>query len=650
VTETNRHSLKNAPYTEDFSIVNGSLYRTFMKPGRAYCGKILRVDLSKKELLEEPINWEWVRKFIGGKGLGIRYLYDLVRPGTDPFSPENVIILMTGPLTGTIMSTMSRMANVTKSPLTGTMSDSYNGGFFPAELKFAGFDGIIVKGRAPKPVYLSIKDGRAELRDASHLWRKGTFETTDLIVKESGEKPRRYIEGPKVGCIGPAGENKVRYAAVTYDKHHFAGRGGTGAVMGSKNLKAISVRGTKQAKALGINSEPAFLEMVRTIIKKEIQENPDVESMIKEGTPSVVNMSQGAGLLPTRNFQTGVFPEADQINTEALFDKILVKHTTTCFSCAIGCRNISKVRDGKYAGLEGEGPEYETLALCGSNLGIGDIRVVLKFNEECSDMGLDTISAGTVCGWAMELFERGIITKKDTGGLELTFGNSDTAVSLPRLISLRKGIGDTLAEGVVRASKKIGKNSERYAMHAKGQEYPAYDPRGSFGMALAYATSDRGADHNRAWPVASEAFGKLDPFTAEGKAELVKTDQIRTSVKWSTTMCDFLAANLSLVARLLNAACETNYTDDSIALAGRRIWTLTRLFNLREGFSRKDDSMPPRVYLDSLPEGNPKGKVVPERDFQTMLSEYYKLFGWDDQGRPTRETLHELDLEELDGH
>jgi len=618
-----------------------------MRAGRAYCGRILHADLSKAQVLEEPTRPEWVEKFIGGKGLGIRYLYEMLRPGTDPFSPENVLILMTGPLTGTVMSTMSRMANITKSPLTGTMSDSYSGGYFPAELKFAGFDGIIVSGRSPKPVYLLIKDGRAELRDASHLWGKGAFETTDLIVKESGESPRRYIDGPKVGCIGPAGENRVRYAAVVYDKHHFAGRGGTGAVMGSKNLKAISVRGTKQAKSLSINSEPAFVEMVKNVIRKDIRENPDEEQMIKEGTPGVVNQSQGAGLLPTRNFQTGVFPQADHINTEALFDTILVKHTTTCFSCAIGCRNITNVRDGPYAGLEGEGPEYETLAMCGSNLGIGDIRVVMKFNEECSDMGLDTISAGNVCGWAMELFERGIITKEDAERLELRFGNANVAVKLPRLIALRRGIGDVLAEGVMRASKKIGRNSERYVMHVKAQEYPAYDPRGSFGMALAYATSDRGADHNRAWPVADEAFGNLDPFTIEGKAELVHDDQVRTSLKWSTTMCDFLAANLKLVARLLNAACETNYTEDSIKLVGERIWNLTRLFNLREGFSRKDDSIPQRVYLDPLPEGNPKGRVLPEQDFQKMLSEYYKLFGWDEQGRPTSETLRRLDLQEL---
>ena len=618
-----------------------------MRAGRAYCGRILRVDLSKAQIREEPLNEDWTRQFIGGKGLGIRYLYDLVRPETDPFSPENVIILMVGPLTGTIASTMSRMANITKSPQTGTMSDSYSGGYFPAELKFAGFDGIIVSGKSPKPVYLFVRDGQGELKDASRLWGKGTFETTDTIVRESGGDLKHYLDGPKVGCIGPAGENKVRYASIAYDKHHFAGRGGTGAVMGSKNLKAVCVRGTKHTKALSINSDPAFLEMVREVTKKNVRENPDHEMSMKEGTPGIVNLSQGGGLLPTRNYQTGVFDQAEKINSNALTDTILVKHMTTCFSCAIGCRNVTRVKDGQYAGLEGEGPEYETLAVCGSNLDIGDIRTVMKLNEECSDLGLDSISAGNVCGWVMELFERGIITKKDTGGIDVSFGDSEAALALLRLIALRRGFGDTLAEGVSIASKKIGKNSERYAMHVKGLEYPGYEPRGTFSMALAYATSDRGADHNRAWPVAYDAFGKMDPFTLEGKAELVQTDQIRTSVKWSATMCDFLAANLELTAKLLNAVCETNYTEETIKTVGKRIWTLTRLFNNREGFTRKDDSIPPRVSLDPLPEGNPKGKVIPESEFEKALTEYYGLWGWDDQGRPTKATLEALGLGDL---
>jgi len=618
-----------------------------IKLGYAYCGKILRVDLSKGQTREESLKEEWASRFIGGKGLGIRYLYDFVRPGIDPFSPENVIILMTGPLTGTVASTMSRMANVTKSPLSGTLSDSYSGGYFPAELKFAGFDGVIISGRSPRPVYLAIKDGRAEVRDASHLWGKGVFETTDLLVKESGETPRHYIDGPKIGCIGPAGENKVRFAAIAYDKHHFAGRGGTGAVMGSKNLKAISARGTKQTKSLSINSEAHFLEMVREIIKKDIRENPDEESYIKIGTPSIVDSSQGAGLLPTRNFQSGVFQEADQINADAMFDKIVVRHTSTCFSCSIGCRNETRVKDGRYADLEGEGPEYETLAMCGSNIEIADIRVIMKFNEECSDMGLDTISTGYLCGWAMELFEKGILTDRETDGLELKFGNSEAVVALPRLIALRKGIGDVLAEGVARAAKTVGKNSERYALHVKGLEYPGYDPRGTFGMALAYATADRGADHNRAWPVGYDAFGKLDPFTPEGKAELVKEDQIRTSVKWSVTMCDFLAANFNLCARLLNAACETDHTEETLRTIGKRIWTMARLFNIREGFSRKDDSMPPRMYLDPLPDGTAKGKTVSQRDFERMVSEYYRLWDWNEEGRPSKATIDELGLADL---
>jgi len=612
-----------------------------------YCGQILRVDLTKMTCKSEKLKEDWARDFVGGKGLGIRYLYDIVRPGTDPYSPQNSVIFMTGPLTGTVASTMSRIAVVTKSPLTGTMSDSYSGSFFPAELKFAGFDGIVVIGKASAPTYLFVEDGHVELRDARGLWGKDVFETTDEIVRQCSGSSTAKRDAPKVACIGPAGESRVRFAAVALDKNHFAGRGGTGAVMGSKNLKAVAVRGTKHAQSLAINSEPQFLEVVRNSIKRDIRENPDAESMIKFGTPVVVDLDNNAGILPTRNFQTGVFPDADKINSDALVKQLLVRHTTTCFSCSIGCRNITKIKDGEFAGLEGEGPEYETLGLAGSNLAIGDIRVVMKFNHECSRMGLDTISAGNVIGWAMELYERGIITKADTQGLDLSFGNAATVVALPEIIAMRKGIGDTLAEGVARASGKIGKGSERYALHCKGQEFPGYDPRGSFGMALAYATSDRGADHNRAWPVAYEAFGKMDPFTVVGKAEIVVKDQIRTSVKWSMCACDFIPIDLPIIAELLNAATGQKYTEEDVRKIGRRIWTLTRLFNTREGFSRQHDVIPPRIYSDPLPEGNPKGKVVPKEDFGTMLTEYYKLWGWDDQGKPTRAAVEELGLASL---
>jgi aldehyde:ferredoxin oxidoreductase len=612
-----------------------------------YRGQLLRVDLTKMNCNPEKLKEDWVRDFVGGKGLGVRYLYDLIPAGTDPYSPENPVIFMTGPLTGTVASTMSRIALVTKSPLTGTMSDSYSGSYFPAELKHAGFDGIIITGKASAPTYLFAEDGHAELRNAKDLWGKDVFETTDEIVRRSSGASTAKGDVPKVACIGPAGENRVRFAAVAFDKKHFAGRGGTGAVMGSKNLKAVAVRGTKHARSLDINATPQFLEVVRKSIKRDIRENPDAEAMIKFGTPVVVDLSNNAGLLPTRNFQTGVFPDADKINSDALVNQLLVKHTTTCFSCSIGCRNVTKIKDGEFAGLEGEGPEYETLALGGSNLAIGDIRVIMKFNDECSRMGIDTISAGNVIGWAMELYERGLITKTDTQGLDLSFGNGATVVALPEIIATRKGIGDLLAEGVARAAQRVGKGSERYAMHSKGQEYPAYDPRGSFGMALAYATADRGADHNRAWPVAYEAFGKLDPFTCMGKAELVVKDQIRTSVKWSMCSCDFIPIDLPIIAELLNAATGQKYTEEDVRKIGRRIWTLTRLFNTREGFSRQHDGIPPRIYLDPLPDGNPKGRVLPKEEYETMLTEYYKLWGWDAQGKPTLAAVEELGLTNL---
>ncbi len=595
----------------------------------------------------EKLREDWARDFIGGKGLGVRYLYDLVRPGIDPFSPENPIIFMTGPLTGTVASTMSRIALLTKSPLTGTMSDSYSGSYFPAELKFAGFDGIIITGKAAAPTYLYVEDGRAELREARSLWGNDVFETTASIVSKHSPSGVEKRDLPKVACIGPGGENRVRFAAVAFDENHFAGRGGTGAVMGSKNLKAVAVRGTKQARSLAINSNPRFLQVVRNSIKRDIRENPDAESSIKYGTPSIVDLSNNAGLLPTRNFQTGVFPDADKINSDTLVETLLVKHTTTCFSCSIGCRNITKIRDGQFAGLEGEGPEYETLALAGSNLGIGDIRVIAKFNRECSRIGIDTISAGAVIAWAMELYQRRLLTEAETQGLDLSWGNVATMVALPEMIARRKGIGDILAEGIALASKKIGRDSERYAMHCKGQEFPGYDPRGSFGMALAYATSDRGADHNRAWPVAYEAFGQMDPFTAKGKAELVVKDQIRSSVKWSMCACDFIPIDLPIIAELLNAATGQKHTEEDVRKIGRRIWTLTRLFNTREGFSKQHDLIPPRIYLDPLPEGSPKGKVVSARDFESMLTEYYRLWGWDEQGKPNKSSVMELGLADL---
>jgi aldehyde:ferredoxin oxidoreductase len=606
----------------------------------SYAGQILRVDLNQKKCVSDPVNSSWLRQFVGGKGLAARYLFHLLRPGVDPLSPENVLILMTGPLTGTIASTMSRVAVVSKSPLTDTFLDSYAGGYFPAELKFAGFDGIIVTGKAREDIYLWVRDGKAELKDAIHLRGLDTHAATAQVLKETDKDAH-------VGVIGPGGENLVKYAGITFDLYHFAGRGGAGAVMGSKNLKAICVRGTKGTKAVSINGDKGFQSLVREVIDKDIHKNPNVQWAVTTGTPGTFDYSNQAGILPTRNFQTGVFEKAHEIDSKAFKDKILVKHHSTCFSCAIGCRNESEVREGKYKGVKGEGPEYETLTNAGSNCGIGDLGTISAFSIKCGKLGIDTMSAGSTVAFAMELFERGILRKDQTNGLDLRFGNEEAYLQMPDLIAYRKGIGDMLAEGIQTACQKIGHDCDKYALHVKGLEYPGYDPRGSVAMALAYATSDRGACHKRAWPVAAEAFGNMDPFTPKDKAKLVVDGQLLTAMQYCLVACEFMGVQLPTIARLLEATTGFKGSTEDLLTIARRAWNLTRMFNVREGFTRKDDSLPRRISEETLPDGKPKGHRLSTEDFQFMLDEYYKLWGWNSNGIPTPETLQELGLSEL---
>ena len=535
---------------------------------------------------------------------------------------------------------MSRVVLATKSPLTNTFLDSYAGGYFPAELKFAGFDGIIVSGKAPKDVYLWIKDGQAELREATHLKGMDTHESTTQILKET-EK------GARAGVIGPAGENLVKYAGVAFDVYHFAGRGGAGAVMGSKMLKGIAAHGTRGSRAMPINLDKNFQALVRDVNDREIRKNPFVQWAITVGTPGTTDYSNQAGIMPTRNFQSGVFERANEIDSKAFREKILVKHLTTCFSCAIGCRNDTEIREGNYKGIKGEGPEYETITVGGSNCGIGDLGAISAFNDECGRMGLDSISTGAAVAFAMELFERGILTKDDVNGLELRFGNEDVYVQMPKVIAYRKGIGNLLAEGTRTASAKIGKQSERYTIEVKGLDYPGYDPRGSVAMGLAFATSDRGACHKRAWPVVFEAFGQMDPFTPVGKAKLVVDGQILTTVQYSLVACEFLGAQLPMISKQLEAVTGIPRSVQDLETIGRRIWTLIRLFNIREGFKRTDDSVPYRIMEEELTEGKPKGHKLSLADFEYMLSEYYTLWGWNQDGTPDDNTVRNLGLSGL---
>lgn len=602
-----------------------------------YTGKVLRVDLSAEKVSTEPLNREWAKQFVGGKGLGARYLFEELKPGTDPMSPDNILSIWTGPLVGTLVPLTSRYVIVTKSPLTGTFLDSYAGGFFGPEVKYAGYDGVIIRGKAKKPVYLWLNDGKVEIRDAKNVWGKDTYKTEEIIRKETGEKMAR------VASIGPAGENLSLISSVTNDLTRNAGRGGTGAAFGAKNLKAVAARGTLGVEVPDMAS---LLTMTKEMIKTDVVGNPDHAGMITDGTPILVDMSNDAGILPTRNWHDGTFEGSSGINSESIKTRVLVRKKA-CFDCALACGSWSKVKAGSFSGAATEGPEYETLGLCGSNCGIKNVEAVVRFVEDCDRYGLDSISAGNVVALAMDLYEKGVLSKEQMDGLDLKFGSEDAYAKMPGVIAGRKGIGDVLADGALRAGLKIGHGADKLVMHVKGLEYPAYDPRGTIGMALAYATSDRGACHLRAWPVAADAYGSADPWSTEGKAATCVEDQTRTSVKWSFIFCDFYGVSFPNMAKYYSAVTGQASSEEELRMIGRRIWNLTRAFNVREGFARKDDTLPDRMENEPLPSGKTAGKSVSKASFESMLSEYYGLWGWDDQGRPTKAALLEVGLGDI---
>ncbi len=581
--------------------------------------KLLRVNLSEGEIKEEKIPRELVEKLVGAKGLGAYYLYKEVPKGTDPLSEENKLIFMTGPLTGYIPST-SRYAVITKSPLTGGWLDSYSGGHFPAELRFTGYWGIIFEGRADNWVTLKIDVDDVTIEKASKLKGKDVFEVEE------------YYKGFKVAAIGPAGENLVKFACITNDKGRQAGRGGAGAVMGSKMLKAIAVKADKQS---ALKEMPEKLKELREYHLKRLKEDEEVSWARDFGTPVIVDWSNEAGVLPTRNFSEGSFEKAEEVNVEAVRKIELGRRA--CYLCSVACSRWVKVPEGVFAGYEVEGPEYETIALMGSNTGVGDLGAIVAFNNLCDRYGMDTISTGEVIAWAMECTERGVY---DFG---VRFGDAEGALDLIKKIAFREGVGDILAEGVRIASQKVG--GTEFAVHVKGLEIPGYDPRGSIGMALAYATADRGGDHLRAWPIAYEAFGEMDPFSPDGKAKIVIKEQNENSVLWSLTSCDFVKYSAEHAVEMLNAV-GFNLTVDEYLKIGEAIYNLVRLFNVREGFDRKDDTLPAR-FREPIKSGAVKGRYIKPDDFEKMLNEYYRLRGWDENGIPKPETIEKLGLKTL---
>jgi len=599
---------------------------------KGWIGKVLRVDLTKRESKVEELDQKLAAKFIGGRGLGSKILFDEIGPKVDPFSPNNKLIMATGPLTGTSASAAGRYMVVTKSPLTGTIACSNSGGHFGAELKFAGFDLIIFEGKAKEPVYLYIEDGKAEIRDAKTLWGKTTHETTDQILSETDMDAR-------VACIGPAGEKLVRFACVINDKHRAAGRSGVGAVMGSKNLKAVAVKGSG---SIPVADKEAFRKASLDVLQK-VKANPVTSKGLPTyGTCVLVNIINASGIFPTRNFNEGVFEGAEKISGETIVEDILVRNRA-CFGCPIACGRVVKVTNPKYECFS-EGPEYESDWSLGGCCGIDNLDAIAKGNYLCDTLGFDPISAGVTIACAMELFEKGIVTKKEVNR-SLNFGDADAMVEMVRAIGYREGFGDVLAEGSYRLAEKYG--HPEYSMSVKKQEFPAYDGRGVQGMGLQYATSNRGACHVRGYLISPEILGspqKLDPFETEEKAGWVKAFQDLTAVVDSAGLCLFntFAFGGPEILEYLKAATGVEMSLDELMKTGERIWNLEKIFNLKAGITGKDDRLPDRISKEPMPSGPAKGKVA---QLGKMLPEYYELRGWDKESVPTKERLKDLGLE-----
>lgn len=581
---------------------------------------------------DEFVDEDEVELFIGGRGLGVKILIEELKPGTDPIGPENKLLFMTGPATGTAFPTSGRFHVITKSPQTGGIGETDCGGTFGPELRFAGYDGVIIEGKAAEPVYLWIREGEAEIRPAGQYWGKGTWDTEDGIRKELGDS------GIKIASIGPAGENLVLCATIVNDKHRAASRTAAGAVMGSKRLKAIVVRGTKKPP---VADEKKLKEAVQKALKMLKESRITGHDLPTYGTAITVGSINEQGLFPTRNFQTGVFPTAEKISGATLAKTILTK-SKGCWGCPIDCGRVIRVTQSPYQ-VEGEGPEYEEIWALGAQCYIDDLNAITKANNLCDELGMDPISYGNTVGCAMELGERGKISKEKLGGLELKFGNPQAIVELTWRTAYRLGFGNDIALGAKRLAEKYG--APELAMHVKGLELPAYDPRGAQGQGLAYATSNRGGCHLGACMISPEIFGvpeQLNRFATEGKAQWVKKLQDLFAICDSAVFCNFatFAIWVPEILEMLNAITGWGWSPDELLKAGDRIYTLERLFINREGFGRKEDTLPKRLLEEPMPEGPSKGHVV---KLGSMLDEYYALRGWKD-GKPTPKRLKELGL------
>ncbi len=611
-----------------------------------YTGRILRINLTDQTVKEEKLPKELARNYIGGAGFGVKYLFDEVKGGTDPFGPDNKLIFSLGPFSGTSIPCASRMAVTAKSPLTGAVGMALSGGYFPVELKFAGYDMMIIEGKAESPVYVWIKDGEVKFRNAGKLWGLRTSDTQQVIKNELNDQNIR------IACIGPAGENLIKIASII-NELRAVGRKGLGAVMGSKNLKAIAVRGSGKVAI----ADKESLKTSRSQFIKAMQDSEVLyPAFSKMGTPMVVDHACAMGVFPTKNYAaTGEYDPVSKIGVDVQMTRNIGKEH--CYGCPVGCSQLKLARSGPYKGILAEGPEYETMYSFGGVTGVENIDAIIAADRLADELGFDTISSGVAVGFAMELFEKGLLTKEDTGGMELNFGNHEAMMTVLKMMAFREGIGDLLADGVKAAAEKIGKGSDMYAMHVKGLELPAYDVRGLKAHGLNFATSYTGADHNRGYAF-QEVFGipipyEVDRLTADKKGKLTKWNQdVRAATCDCATMCAFLldmaVAGFATqnTADMLHAVTGMKFTAQEIEQAGERVNNMAHAFNVREGFTRADDTLPERLLTEPIKGGSSKGHFISRDELNYMLDEYYSERGWDlATGKPSREKLAELGME-----
>ncbi|MBN2467342.1 MAG: aldehyde ferredoxin oxidoreductase family protein [Deltaproteobacteria bacterium] len=610
-----------------------------------YTGKILRLNLTERTAREESLPLETARDFIGGTGLGIKYLFDEVPAGIDPLGPENKLIFAVGPFTGTTLPATSRMAVTGKSPLTNAVGSALSGGYFPVELKRAGYDALIIEGKADKPTYISIREGMVRFRDSAKVWGLKTTDCQQIIKDDLNDQNIR------VACIGPAGEHLSKLACII-NEYRAMGRKGLGAVMGSKNLKAIAVRGNG---SVAIADQEKY-DHARKEMLAAFKESPVLYPVFsKLGSSCAFTATTELGIFSARNWTaTGAFVPIKEIGVDAQEAQKIGK--TGCFGCPVACARLSLAKNAPYTGTLSEGPEFETQYSFGGQTGVDNLDAIIAADRLADELGLDTISAGVTIGFAMELSEKGLLTSGDTGGMDITFGSHQAMLALLRMMAYREGIGDLLADGVKAAAQRIGNGADRYAMHIKGLELPAYDVRGAKAHGVNYATAYSGADHNRGY-APQEIFGMpipyaVDRLSIEGKGKLAKWNQdIQTALADCPTICSFTALmallehGAEIVARLMEGVTGLVYTPEEILRVGERVNNLARAFNVREGFTRKDDTLPERLMTEPIPDGPSKGQLISKEDLNRMLDEYYTARGWNlTTGAPTRGKLTELGI------